>query len=384
MAENKNEGYFYDDPEKQANTEHQKCPNCGGNMAFDPKKQALVCPFCETSIDFKSDLEVEEKDIETAFALAEKWEDTCVVTCDNCGAKFVMSNEDVAVKCPYCDTSHVRKSAELSGVKPNAIYPFLYTAKEAEINSKKWAKRRIFAPRKFKKNIEADNIHGVYQPFFTFDSDTYSIYQGRLGETKTKTVRTKDGTTTKTYIEWRYVRGTYSHFFNDITISAGQDVSQKVYNKISPFDINTIKVYQKEYLAGFTAKHYEKDLKTCWEESKQVMDNQIRQLILSYEGCDVVDYLNVSTTHHSPTFKYVLMPVYLLNYRYNKKDYRVAINGNTGKVAGKTPISPLRVIIAVLLGLGVLVGGFFLLKHAGVIDLSFFESIFGLNSKLII
>ena len=50
------------------------------------------------------------------------------------------------------------------------------------------------------------------------------------------------------------------------------------------------------------------------------------------------------------------MPVYRLNYRFKKKDYNVAVNGNTGRITGKTPVSPLRVTIAVLLGLALVFG----------------------------
>ncbi len=361
----KDTALFEDNPDKRAQTEFRKCPSCGGNMTFDPEKQVLSCPFCGQTVDFEKDTDVKERDIAEAFKTAEKWEDTSVVSCDNCGAKFVISSDDVALSCPYCGTSHVRKSADLAGVKPNALYPFLITAKQAETLSKKWAKKRIFAPFRFKKSIEAKNLHGVYEPCFTFDSNTDSTYDGKIGEYKTRTVRTKDGTRTETYTEWHYVSGSISHFFDDVTVSAGKEINQRSYDKLAPFDISTIKVYQKDYLAGYSAKHYDKDLKDAWAESKEMMDAEIRKLILAKYGCDVVGYLNVDTTHSNVTFKYVLLPLYLLNYHYKKKDYKVAVNGNTGKVAGKTPISFWRVLIAVVLGLGIVAGLVYLFYNYG-------------------
>ena len=376
MAE-KDTPYSWDESEKRAQTDVHKCPSCGSNMTFDPEKQVLACPFCGQTVDFKKDSDVKERDILTAFDTAEKWEDTSVVSCDNCGAKFVISENDVALECPYCGTSHVRKSADLAGVKPNALYPFLISADRAESLSKKWAKRRIFAPSKFKKSIEAKNLHGVYEPCFTFDSRTFSSYDGKLGETKTRTVRTKNGTRTETYVEWHYVSGTISHFFDDVTIAAGKELDQKAYNKISPFDISTIKVYSKDYLAGYSAKHYDKSLKDAWQESKGIMDERLRKLILEQNGCDVIGYLNVSTVHNDVTFKYVLLPLYLLNYRYKKKNYKVAVNGNTGRVVGKTPVSFWRVLIAVILGIGVVAGLLYLFYNYGEfsVELNAFNSL---------
>ena len=68
-------------------------------------------------------------------------------------------------------------------------------------------------------------------------------------------------------------------------------------------------------------------------------------------GYDVIDYLNVSTLHNEVKYKYVLLPVYQLDYKYKKKTYTVVINGNSGAVTGKSPVSPIRVAIAVILGI---------------------------------
>ena len=350
--------------DKQADVEHVKCPTCGGNMEFDPTTQNLSCPFCGNKEVFTKDTAVKELDVADAFQKAQKWDEASVLVCDNCGARVIITTKDVATECPYCGTTHVRESDQLAGIKPNAVYPFTCTYQEAEALAKKWAKRRIFAPRRFKKNIEAKNLRGVYEPCFTFDSRTSSRYDGRLGKRKTRTVRTKNGTRTETYIEWRHVSGTIDYFFDDIHISAGSGIEQKVLDRLLPFRADTIAVYDNEYLAGFTAKHYEKGLDTAWGEAKSDMDQAIRRLIMEKHDCDVCGSLNVSTYHNDVKYKYLLMPVYNLNYNYKKKSYRVNVNGNTGKVVGKTPVSFWRVLIAVVLGLAVAAGVAYLFLNA--------------------
>ena len=80
------------------------------------------------------------------------------------------------------------------------------------------------------------------------------------------------------------------------------------------------------------------------------MTREIRSDIRSSLHCDVVDYLNVSTMYNSVTFKYMLIPVYIMNFLFRKKKYRVFMNGSTAKITGKTPVSPWRVAIACILG----------------------------------
>ena len=51
-----------------------------------------------------------------------------------------------------------------------------------------------------------------------------------------------------------------------------------------------------------------------------------------------------------------MLPVYRTNFTYRKKQYPVTVNGNTGRVSGKTPLSPLRVAIAIILTQALFIG----------------------------
>jgi small-conductance mechanosensitive channel len=42
------------------------------------------------------------------------------------------------------------------------------------------------------------------------------------------------------------------------------------------------------------------------------------------------------------------------NFKYNDKVYSFVVNGQTGKISGKSPISPWRVAIAVLIAIVIL------------------------------
>ena len=56
------------------------------------------------------------------------------------------------------------------------------------------------------------------------------------------------------------------------------------------------------------------------------------------------------------TYKYMLLPVYIGHSKYRKKLYNFFVNGQNGNVAGKTPVSPVKVTALVLLGLLAVVG----------------------------
>ena len=45
------------------------------------------------------------------------------------------------------------------------------------------------------------------------------------------------------------------------------------------------------------------------------------------------------TNYHALTYKHLLLPVWMLAYRYGKKTYRVVVNAGTGEVQGGRPWS---------------------------------------------
>ena len=62
------------------------------------------------------------------------------------------------------------------------------------------------------------------------------------------------------------------------------------------------------------------------------------------------------------SFKHLLLPVWLLAYRYHEKIYQVMINATTGEVQGERPYSWIKITLAVLAGLATAAAIFLLVK----------------------
>lgn len=337
-------------------TEREKCPSCGSNLVFDPESQSLYCEHCGTKIKIERGETAKELNLIDGFDKDGKdnaWDqgEATVFSCDNCGAKVVLKKGQTAESCPFCGTAHVVKTEELPGLKPNGLLPFAFGLEKAVEYAKNWAKKRFFAPRKFKKSIKTDNVNGVYMPCFTFDSSTYTTYTARLGKNKTRTVGSGKNRRTETYTEWRTVSGKWSARFDDVLVTAGSKFGQNQLDKVSPYETNGGVTYDEKYMLGYMAYHYDRDLEDCWGSAKSVMDAEIKRQALSQYSYDVVGSYTASTTHSGVTYKYVMLPVYLGNYKYAKKFYNFFVNGRTGKVAGKTPVSFWKVLLVVLGGI---------------------------------
>ncbi|MBO4539231.1 MAG: hypothetical protein J5781_03065 [Clostridia bacterium] len=345
---------LFEEPQK-ASTETAKCPACGADLVYDPETRGLKCPYCGTEKEIAG-TKCSESDLNRLFTeRANNWAtETKAFRCENCGAQTIISKKEISKCCAYCGASNIIESEEMAGMRPDAVLPFTLTKEDAGKSATAWAKKKFFAPRKFKQSATPENINGNYTPSFTFDSDVHGVYSGRLGKYyyETKIVNGKKRQVRK--IRYFEIGGVYDTSFDDVLIQASDKISQKDIDKIQPFDTNSSQKYSANYLYGFSATQYTRDGKTCWNAAKDVMYARTKSRILAKYTYDVIDRFSLNATYNNVTYKYVLLPLYIGHFSFKEKLYNFFVNGRNGKATGKVPISPLKVALVVLAGLAVI------------------------------
>ena len=335
---------------KNAATETAKCPSCGANLEYSPETRGLKCPYCGAEEKLEQNNFCDEQDIDRLFAArSNEWaSETKVFRCENCGATTVISRKELTKQCAFCGTSNIVELTDMSGMRPDAVLPFLLTKENAGEKLRDWAKRKAFAPGKFRKSVKPEGIYGNYSPTFTFDTDTVSTYSGTLGRYY-YTSHTVNGKTVRTqHIRYFPISGTHKVSFDDVLIQASDNIPQSTLDKLQPFDTNGSQKYSADYMYGFSATQYNKDGRECWQTAKKIMYSEVKSQILSGYNYDVIRSFNVNMNCRNVTYKYVLLPLYVGHYKFNKKLYNFFVNGRNGKVAGKSPVSPIKVGALVL------------------------------------
>lgn len=347
-------------------TNNYSCPSCDAPLIFIPEKGVLHCDYCGLDISVDGKSSNVENDFEEGTTEDATWDDEAkVVRCESCGANNVIPTGDISITCPFCGSNHVVETSELVGIKPHRVIPFKVGEETIKNSYVKWLKSKFFVPRSVKKQIPNTKIYGVYVPVWTFDSNTYSVYKGRLGKRYTRTVGSGKNRRTVTEIRYFSISGSKKINFDDVIINAGDKITQAEISNISPFDTNNSYEYDMKYLAGFSSEHYSLKLKFGWDRAKLRINDAIRGNILSGYNYDVVSSLNVNTTYSSIKYKYVLLPVWVGNYKHGNKMYRYVANGETGRIYGKTPVSALRVTLVVLLVIAIIVAFFCFAGYTG-------------------
>ena len=342
-----------------------KCPGCGAPISYDPATGGLHCEYC----GYEENINKETSDIENDFVEGQNednnWTaETKIIHCDNCGADNVLNAGEMSVTCPFCGSNHTIMTNQVTGIKPHRIIPFQIPSQNVKDAYRKWLRKKIFVPRKVKKQIPNIKLNGVYLPIWTFDSNASSSYDGKLGKYYTRTVGSGKNRRTVTEIRYFCISGNKSLFFDDFIVNAGTKISQQEMNAIAPFYTNNSFVYEKEFMAGFSSEHYSVRLNDGWNIAKGNMDESMKRAILNDYHYDVVAYLNVTTNYTDIKYKYVLIPVWIGVYTYKNKTYRFIANGVTGRFTGKAPVSVLKVLLFVAIILAIVILLFVLTQSA--------------------
>ena len=328
-------------------SEDYSCPSCGAPIKFDPNTSTLECSYCGFKQVISGETSSEEYDLENASE-DDSWGDEAkVVKCENCSAKNVIDKNSITSTCPFCGSNQVVDTDELSGIKPQRVIPFKLNEGDASTKYHTWVKKRFLTPSKIKKAKIETTISGVYLPIWTFDTNTLSHYNGRLGKHYTVVRGSGKNRRVETRIRWYRISGIKALTFDDLPVNAGKKISQDEINSLLPYETNDSFLYKREFLVGFSAEHYDVKLKEGWEKAKNITVPTIKSQILRQYIYDVVGYINIKTNYNDITYKYVLIPVWIGNYKYKNKNYRYLVNGETGKLVGKAPVSALKVMLVI-------------------------------------
>ncbi len=351
--------------EKTKEETDKKCPACGGTMEFDPSSGGLVCPYCGSKYEIEAKKDENDKTAaqEIDFDNVEA-KGNCdwgakkkTVICKMCGAESIYDELDLSNECPYCGSNQVMQENNVDTLAPGGVCPFKVDKKSAGERFKSWIKGKLFCPREAKEKAKPEAFKGVYIPAWTFDADTDSHYTAQYG--KERRVRNSKGET-RTVIDWYTTSGTYKKFINDNLQIATKRYDASILRAIQPFNTEENLLYKPEYLTGFISERYSVGLDESWESAQVSIENILRSditaQIKSQHMTSHVRNVSISTEHSNIKFKYLLLPIWISSFKYKEKIYNFMVNGQTGKVGGKTPISPLRVCIAVLIGLVILAG----------------------------
>jgi ribosomal protein S27E len=345
------------------------CPACGAEAQWNPAKQALVCPFCGTVSPMTAPpegAEIKEHDLTTALGSIPDEErgwaaEKTSVKCQSCQAITVFDPTRAAQRCDFCGSSAlIPVEQSKAPIRPESLLEFKIAEPQVRDKVREWYGNRWFAPNALKSRALTDTVHGLYIPYWTFDAQVHADWTAESGYHyyETEHYTDSDGKSQTRQVQrtrWVPSSGSLDHFFDDELVPASKGVQAELLRQIEPFPTTTdLKHYDPGFLSGWVVEQYQIDLVAAAQNSREIMDQKLEQLCSAEVPGDTQRNLQVEADYSAQTFKHILVPVWVLAYTYGSQNFQVVINGYTGTIAGKHPLSWIKITLAVLAVLAVI------------------------------
>ena len=342
------------------------CEQCGADLEFSIGQQDLKCPYCghEKRIELAADADIAEQDFHAILVKVREWREKSSgqdqsgqseVRCVGCGGNVVFVGSLTSSECPYCGSpiqlDKVHDSPKRIPV--HGVLPFQIEKEKARQNLTAWVRSRWFAPSEFALRGVDGRFNGVYLPFWTFDSLTFSRYWGERGDHYYVTVTENNQSKQERRTRWTPASGSHQRFFDDVLILGAKGLRRDMMDALEPWSLENLQPFSQELLAGFLARTYEVELDEGFPVAKEIMDSGIAADVRGLIGGDEQRVSEIKSRYDAITFKHLLLPVWLLAYRYHDKSYQIFINAVTGEVQGERPYSFWKIFLTILLVVGI-------------------------------
>lgn len=345
-----------------------QCPACGGPLRFDGASGKLVCDYCESAYtpqEIEALYREKEGQAQQAFtqqeaqqaaaqqaaqaAAPEGWDLSDLggqwgaeaqgmkaYSCPSCGAQLICDETTAATSCPYCGNPTVIPGQFGGDLKPDYVIPFKLDKNAAVAALSQHYRGKRFLPKAFAQQNHIQEIQGVYVPFWLFDGTAEAdvVFEA------TRSHSHREGKYEVTVTEHYDVRRAGTLAFQKVPVDASTRMPDEHMDSIEPYDYNELTPFSTAYLPGFLADKYD----VTAQDSAGRADTRCERSTVSALAGTVQGYETVVSRQENVRLRrgkvhYALLPVWMLNTKWNGKDYLFAMNGQTGKLVGDLPVS---------------------------------------------
>ena len=331
----------------EATSRTYTCPNCGAAISFDVQDTSLVCQFCgfTRKIDKHVVSASSEQVLDTVLPTtrAHRWADSQTrLTCEQCGVVILLPPGQTADSCPYCASNRfITSSTLMELVDPQVIGLFKLDPQKAALSIKTWLGKGLLAPDDLAAQHAGIQLHPAYYPFWIFSGTLeipwfcdVNVGAGRVSE-------------------WEAHTGSQFEMFNDVIVPGLRKLSAADLAGIEPFNLDELMEFTPDALVGWVALTYDHPLADASLRAREMVIQKVKSSLPGMvETNRPKRNFSIGAGKWSGlTYKLALLPVYIGNYIFQGKRYRLLVNGQTGKVGGKKPVDTLKAVLYSIGGL---------------------------------
>ncbi|MGC4006103.1 MAG: hypothetical protein QM811_24485 [Pirellulales bacterium] len=262
--------------------------------------------------------------------------------CDGCGASMSYDAGTQGLRCPFCGSEKMTPDADTREVQPQGIVPFAVSRAQAETSLRKWLAGSFWSPNDSAGAAIVTSLQGIYLPYWIFAADTETYW-------------TADSSATPpgAYGDWVPVSGEHRGRYDNNLVCCSSALTPDEMAKIGNYDLSQAVPPGKIALDGVTNERFTVPRKYARPLARRGFEARELDACRRYVAGNVRN-LRVNVRIAELSSYPMLLPVWIVAYRYRDRLYRFLANGQTGAATGIAPISVTKVVGAVTIALIIL------------------------------
>lgn len=284
--------------------------------------------------------------------------------CQTCGACLEMGERERSTTCAYCASpSVIERPPTPDRPNPSFILGFTVPRQRAVEHARSWIRRALLAPQTFRR-AAVQATRGVYVPAYLYTTAAYSRYRAEIGEAyeESETVETTDRegrkvteTRTVTRYDWHTLAGEHAVYINDHVVTASRGLPDEELQAITPFDLRSLQRFSPMIVSGFAAEDPSLDKHQSLQIARTLARKRMRRRVDRFLPGDRKRLLDCDTELHDEHLELAMLPVWILPVRYesDRPAVRLVVNGQTGRVWGRAPVSFIKVAMLAMFAISI-------------------------------
>jgi hypothetical protein len=248
------------------------------------------------------------------------------------------------LRCPFCGSERLEEQHDSKTLAPCRVVPFAVDRQQAEQVMRGYLSQGFWRPGDLARMARIAHMSAVYVPYWVFQARTHTYWTA-------DTSRTPPGARG----DWYPLSGEQRSSYKGLLVGASGALTPHETWEICPFHL----------AAGLPPAQIDLDNATVEsfgvprKYARPIARQQLEQLeagkidATSIPGRSRNLHCNVRISEMSS--EPVLLPVWIMSYRYRDEVYRFLVNGQTGKATGQAPTSTTKIAVAVLAGVAAVV-----------------------------
>jgi hypothetical protein len=304
------------------------------------------CTVCESWID-EEDLFCANCGTEapkTSSAALKAADSSTLVTdnfkCRGCGASMSYDASAQALRCPFCGSLDMAPQPDHKVLTPRRVVPFCLEREQAVSTMRDWLGRGFWRPGGLAEQACIVKMTPVYVPYWVFQADTNTYWTADTNQTPPAARG-----------DWYPLSGEHKGSYAGLLIGASGALSPGETQAICPFDFAPAVTPDQLDLKNAIVEEFSRPKKYARPLACEGLEDLETQHCTSEYVPGTARNVHVNVQITEMAGEPVLLPVWIMAYRFRDQLYRFLVNGQTGRATGQAPLSWMKIITAIAIAI---------------------------------